>query len=391
VPDIRRPRLAVSAAFALNGALFGAWASRVPAIRDRFELSEGTLGLMLLVMGMGALLSFPLAGGLADRRGAYPVTCAIALAYLGSLLAIGLAPGAAPLALAAALFFFGASHGAMDVAMNSWAAEVERAAGRSIMSSFHAMWSLGAGLGAGGGWLAGGVGLSPTLHFALTVAAAALLFGPLMRCHWQSRRSAPGQKAPVFALPRGALVLVGVMALAAGLGEGAAADWSAVYLTDVVRTGESRAALGYATFSVTMVLMRLCVDRLITWAGPVSMARLSGLLAASGAVLVIGPATLPLTLAGYALMGLGYAAVIPMAFSRAAADPLLPAGQAIAAVATLGYGAMLLGPPVIGFVAEMSSLRLALGLVGVAALLIAALAPVLARRAAGAPEAVAAR
>jgi MFS family permease len=121
------------------------------------------------------------------------------------------------------------------------------------------------------------------------------------------------------------------------------------------------------------------------------MARLSGLLAASGAVLVIGPATLPLTLAGYALMGLGYAAVIPMAFSRAAADPVLPAGQAIAAVATLGYGAMLLGPPVIGFVAELSSLRLALGLVGVAALLIAALAPVLARRAAGAPEAVAAR
>lgn len=375
MPDIRRARLAVSAAFALNGALLGAWASRVPAVRDRFELSEGALGLMLLVMGVGALLSFPLAGSMADRRGAYPVACLLACFYLLTIVAIGLAP--VPLALAAALFAFGACHGAMDVAMNSWAAEVERASGRSIMSSFHAMWSLGAGLGAAGGWLATRAGLSLDAHFALTALAVALVFGPLIRTRWDSRRSAPGAKGPVFALPRGALVLVGVVALAAGLGEGAAADWSAVFLADVVGTTQSQAALGYAIFSATMVAMRLCVDGLITRFGPVATARAAGLFAALGTALVVGPATLPLTLAGYVLIGMGYAAVIPMAFSRAAADPDVPAGQAIASVATLGYGAMLMGPPAIGFLAELTSLRLALALVGAAALAITALAPVL--------------
>lgn len=379
MPDIRRARLAVSAAFALNGALLGAWASRVPAVRDRFEMSEGTLGLMLLIMGVGALCSFPLAGRLADRRGAYPVTGAIAAVYLVTIVAIGLAP--VPLALALALLAFGACHGAMDVTMNSWAAEVERASGRSIMSSFHAMWSLGAGLGAAGGWLATRAGLPLEAHFALTAIAAAVLFGPLVRTTWESRRSAPEAngkaKGPIFALPRGALVLVGVMALSAGLGEGAAADWSAVYLSDVVGTDESQAALGYAIFSVTMVAMRLCVDGLITRFGPVVMARASGLFAVAGAALVVGPATLPLTLAGYVLMGMGYAAVIPMAFSRAAADPEVPAGQAIASVATLGYGAMLMGPPAIGFLAEMTSLRLSLALVGAMALCVAVLAPVL--------------
>lgn len=375
MPDIRRTRLAVSAAFALNGALLGAWASRVPAVRDRFDLTEGTLGLMLLVMGVGALLSFPLAGRMADRRGAYPVTWRLACVYLLTIIAIGLAP--TPLALAAALFAFGACHGAMDVTMNSWAAEVERTSGRSIMSSFHAMWSLGAGLGAGGGWLATRAGLPLEAHFALTAITVALVFGPVIRTPWQSRRSAPAAKGPVFALPRGALVLVGVIALSAGLGEGAAADWSAVFLADVVGTTESQAALGYATFSVTMVAMRLCVDRLVTRFGAVAMARAAGLLAVTGTALLVGPATLSLALAGYVLMGMGYAAVIPMAFSRAAADPNVPAGQAIASVATLGYGAMLIGPPVIGFVAELTSLRLALALVGAMALCIAALAPVL--------------
>ncbi|MGR3368729.1 MAG: MFS transporter [Sagittula sp.] len=371
------PRLAVSAAFALNGILLGAWASRVPAVVDRFDLSEGTLGLLLLVMGIGALVSFPLAGRLADRLGAFPVTKVLAGVYLVSIVAIGLAPDTTVLAMA--LFLFGVGHGAMDVTMNSWAAEVERHSGRSIMSSFHAMWSLGAGLGAAGGWLASRQALPIDAHFAVTALVALVIFGPLMHTRWTSARTAPQAKGPVFALPRGALVLVGLIAMGAGLGEGAAADWSAVFLADVIQATPSQAALGYAVFSVTMVAMRLNVDRLITRFGAVTVARFSGLTAAAGYLLATAFATLPTALAGFVLMGLGYAAVIPLAFSRAAADPEVPPGQAIASVATLGYGAMLMGPPTIGFVAEATSLRASFLMVGCVALMIAALAPVLGR------------
>lgn len=372
-----RARIAVAAAFALNGSMLGTWAARVPAVVVKFTLSEGTLGLLLLVMGIGALVSFPVAGKLSDRRGAYPVTCALVVVYLAATVALGLAPSV-PL-LAAALFLAGIGHGAMDVTMNAWAAEVERGMGRSVMSSFHAMWSLGAGLGAAGGYFATRAELPIALHFPLAALVVAVLFGPLIRTTWASRRNAQPQGNPVFAFPRGTLVLVGLIALGAGLGEGAAADWSAVYLTDITGATVSIAALGYAVFSVTMVIMRLNVDGLITKHGPVVIARFSGVSAAMGFGLAVGFATLPATLAGIVLMGMGYAAVIPLAFSRAAADPEVPPGQAIASVATLAYGAMLMGPPLIGFIAQISSLRVSFALIGLMALLIALLAPVLRR------------
>ncbi|SDY61984.1 MFS transporter [Citreimonas salinaria] len=377
MPRIVTPWRSVAAAFALNGVLLGCWASRVPAIAAGFGLDEGALGLLLLVMGVGALVSFPIAGTLADRFGAVRVTRWIASIYLVSIALVGLAPVVPALGLA--LFLFGMCHGAMDVAMNSWAAEVERHMGRSVMSSFHAMWSLGAGLGAAGGFAATSLSLPVSLHFVLAAALTALLFGPFLRIDWTSRIAAGGAGDPVFAFPRGALVFVGLIALGAGLGEGAAVDWSAVFLADVLGAAETQATLGYAVFSVTMVAMRLCVDRLITRHGPRRVALVSGLLAASGYVLCAVSTALPLALASFVLMGMGYAAVIPLAFSRAAADPDIPAGQAIASVATLGYGAMLMGPPAIGFIADVSSLRVSFVLVGLFALLIAVLSPVLGR------------
>lgn len=364
------PWRSVAAAFVLNGLLLGGWAARIPAFVDRFDLDERRLGLLLLVMGFGALVSFPLAGRLSDRFGAVGVTRALAAVYLLSVLALGLAGSV--WALAAALWLFGMCHGAMDVTMNSWATEVERHMGRSVMSSFHAMWSLGAGLGAAGGYLAARLGADPGLHFALAALVGALLAGPFLRSPWQSLRRR-GPRGPVLALPRGPLIAVGLIAMAAGLGEGAVADWSAVFLRDTLGTAEARATLGYALFSVTMVGMRLSVDRIITRFGPQAVARVSGLLAAAGLWICAASAAPGPALLGFVLMGLGYAAVVPMAFSRAANDPDIPAGQAIAAVATLGYGAMLLGPPAIGLVAHLSSLRLAFVLIGGLALLIAGL------------------
>ncbi|MFW2587000.1 MFS transporter [Sagittula sp. SSi028] len=362
---VSSPRLAVSAAFALNGALLGAWAARVPAVVDRFALSEAALGLLLLGLGLGALASFPLAGRGADRHGAYGVTCVLAVVYALGLLAVGLAP-TVPL-LAVALVFFGAGHGAMDVTMNAWAAEVERHAGKSIMPSFHAMWSLGAGVGAAGGWYAVRTDLGLGAHFVATGVLCVAVFGPLMMTRWTSDTTKGGQ-AGLFTLPKGPLIAVGLIALCGGTGEGAVVDWSALYLTEVVGTSAARGALGFAVFSVTMVAMRLSVGRLITRYGAVAVARGSGLSAAAGvACLMISPG-FGTAMLGYVLMGMGYAAIIPLAISRAAADPHIPPGQAIASVATLGYGAMLLGPPSIGFLAEAWGLRLAFGLVGTLAI-----------------------
>lgn len=381
MPDLRTPRRGVSAAFVLNGFLLGAWASRIPAFVERHGLSEGTLGVLLFVMGLGALVSFPVAGRLADGLGAVRLTRWIAAFYLVTLVLLPLAP--TPVLLGLALFLFGVGHGAMDVTMNSWAAEVETGLGRPVMSSFHAMWSLGAGLGAGTGFVAASLGLPVTVQFLLVSLAGAGLLGPFMAVCWTSSTRPRDPEAAVFALPRGVLVLVGLIALSSGLGEGAMVDWSAIFLREVVGSGEAQATLGFAVFSVTMVAMRLCVDRLVIRLGSVRVARLSGLSAALGIALVTGPAVLPAALAGFVFMGIGYAALIPLAFSRAAADPEVPPGQAIASVATLGYGAMLMGPPVIGLIADASSLRIAFMLIGAFALLIAALAPVLGRSSAG--------
>lgn len=371
----RWARVGVAAAFVLNGVLLGAWASRIPAVMERHALGEASLGVLLLLMGIGALLSFPIAGRLSDRLGAVRVTRGIAFAYLAALALVGFA--ATTVLLGAALFLFGMAHGAMDVTMNSWATEVEKALGRSVMSSFHAMWSVGAGIGAGSGFAAASLGMALGEHFVLVAILASLGLVPLLFVRWASMRRSGGSVSPILAVPRGALALVGLIALAAGLGEGAMVDWSAVYLRDVIGADEATSTLGFGIFSATMVVMRLCADPVVTRFGPGRVARAGGLTAAIGLALVTVPATLPAALLGCVLMGMGYATLAPLAFSRAAADPSLPPGQAIASVATFGYGAMLLGPPAIGWIADASSLRTAFALLGGLALVIAILASAL--------------
>lgn len=369
---------AVVAGFTLNGFLFGVWASRIPSFKAEFGLSQATLGFLLLGLAGGAITSFPLAGGLSERLGAARMTVLCAILYCPALVALALAPGV--LLLGAALFVFGALHGSMDVAMNGWAAKVETRLARSTMSIFHAMFSLGAGLGAGSGYLAVRLGLSPSVHFlamAVVGGAAALL---LM---WPERDSTPPRPntsstpQKLFMLPHGTLLLVGLVALSISMGEGAMADWSAVFLERVVGVDEAQAALGYAAFSATMVLTRLSGGLLVQWLGPVMVTRLSGLTAFLGLAIVITAHSLSVALIGFALVGIGYAVIMPLVFSRAANDPDLPPGPAIASVATVGYGGMLLGPPVVGFVAQLAGLPVSFGMLAVLALCAVGLAPVL--------------
>lgn len=365
---------AVGAMFALNGALFGMWASRIPAFKDAMNLGHATLGLLLLLLAGGAILSFPLAGRWSDRHGAAPMTRILAWANAASLIALALSPTLPVLAIA--LFLFGATHGAMDVTMNAWAAESDRASGRTIMPVFHAVWSFGAGLGAMSGVAAVAMSADPLLQFSFAGAAVTLSAMWLAHIPWRSQ-TRPTPPGPLFPLPKGPLLLVGLLCFCSTLGEGAMADWSAVFLRDVALASEGVAAAGYAVFSASMVVVRLSGAWLTKWLGPVPATQLSGLMALSGVALIAGLATPMATMAGLALLGLGYGLVVPLAFSRAANDPDLPQAQAIARVATLSYGGMLLGPPLIGFVAAALNLRISFALLGILALLTIVMAAVL--------------
>lgn len=375
--SIRTPWRAVAALFLLAGALFGIWASRVPAVTTKHDLTPDSLGLLLLLMAIGATISFPLSGWLADRIGPAKVARSLALAATAALILAGLAPTVT--SLAAALFVFGATIGGMDVAMNSWAVEVERARGRPIMSSFHAMYSVGTGVGAFTGFVAESIAADIPLHFAIAavLASAAALW--MASIEWESKRFVR-TGAPVFALPRGTLVVVAIVAFCASIGEGAMADWSAIFLVDVSLVSEAEAALGFTVFSMAMVIMRFAGDRVVARFGPVAAGRASGVSAALGVVVAVVFGDFTAVLVGFALMGLGYALIMPMAFTRAANDGSMKQGAAIAAIATLGYGGIMVGPPLIGFVAGATSIRSAFLILCGFAVLMTLLAGILAPR-----------
>ncbi|WP_260090501.1 MFS transporter [Phaeobacter inhibens] len=375
--QLRSPWRAVSAMFVLNGALFGIWASRIPAVSEIHELSPGGLGLLLLLMAAGAILSFPLAGRAADRIGAAHVTRRVALAYVLGLVLLALAPNL-PL-LAAALFVFGAAHGSMDVAMNAWASEVEARAARPMMSSFHAMFSLGAGLGALSGYAAASIDAQIPAHFLVAGCVSALLTLYMAQIPWVARPAPESGAAKPALLPRGALLAVGFVAFCGAVGEGAMADWSAIFLVLTTGASEADAALGFAVFSIAMVAMRLIGDLVVARIGPVTAGRLAGTSASLGALIAVGWGSYGAAMTGFALMGIGYALIMPLAFSRAASDPDLPAGAAIASVATFGYGGILIGPPMIGVTAELISLPAAFLILAVLAVFIVIFSDVLRR------------
>jgi len=349
-------RRVVSAIFFICGTFIGMWASRIPHVKAATGLDESGFGLLLLVMACGAFVAFPLTGVLLDRLGAAPVTKLLAGANVVSFLLVGLAPSVPLLTLA--LFVAGFTFGALDVAMNGWGAEVETAYGRPIMSSYHGLFSLGAG----GAALAGGVAiefeLSVALHFSLWSAAIVPFLFWFWWQPWPQADDRPTDgKAPLFALPKGALILVGLMALVAALGEGAMTDWAALYQIEDLGYSEAIAPTAFTVFSVAMVIMRMSGDYVIARFGPVRIARLSGMVAFAGCLLLVSGVNIWAVWAGSFVMGLGYAVLFPLAMSRAASDPNMSKGSALASVATLGYGAFLFGPPLLGFVGDLLSLR----------------------------------
>lgn len=363
-------RLAVTVMFFANGVMFASWAARIPEVQQRQALSTGELGSVLLGMAVGALVAMPLTGWVMARVGSRSVTIVAALAFCLTLSLPVLAATESSLLLA--LTVLGVTHGAMDVAMNAQAAEVERAYRRPIMSSFHALFSFGGMAGAGVGGVMAHIGVEPLSHLCGVALLAA--GGVLGASRWLFSADENGvSREAVFALPHRSLLGLGVIAFCVMLGEGAMADWSAVYLRQTLQTDAGVAAAGYAAFSLAMALGRLMGDRLTARLGSVVMLRLGGSLAAFGLGVSLIANRPTVVIIGFALVGAGFSIIVPLVFSHAGGSRIGSPGTAIAAVSTIGYFGFLVGPPLIGWAAEFLTLRGALCIVVILSLMIAGL------------------
>lgn len=354
-------RAAVLGVFALNGFALANWFVRIPAIQQELGLSEGLLGLALLAAAVGALVSMPLTGALVSRLGSRRVVGVTSLLLSFSVVLPALAPGL--LSLMPAVAVIGASNGALDVSMNSQAVAVEKRYGRPIMSSFHAAFSFGGLAGAVLGGLVASAGVQPLPHFSMVAILCALVAVVAYRQLLPDSADAAEDGAPAFARPTRALVGLGVISFCVLLGEGAMGDWSAVYLDNALQTGPGFAAAGFAAFSLTMALGRLFGDGLIARFGPTRMVRICGTIAAVGLGVALVVAQPVVALVGFACAGVGFSIVFPAALSAAGRTKGMAPGPALAAVSTAGYTGFLVGPPAIGFAAEVLGLGGALYIV----------------------------
>ncbi|MEV0274042.1 MAG: MFS transporter [Hamadaea sp.] len=354
--DLLRARIATSALFLLFGTALGAWTARIPAIKQHLGLTDGTLSLGLLAFALGAIIGMQIAGRLVDRLGSSRVLIPVAFAEGVALITPAFAPGLA--VLIACLLVFGTVHGLLNISMNANAVEIQRAWGKPIITSFHAVYSVGGFLGAAYGGLFAWADLSPQVTF-LTLAA--LLTALAAVCSRFVVRAEPAPATPDTPQRTTGVLLLGVLAFCCLVGEGAAADWSSVYLRDGLGSTAGFAAAAYAAFAIAMTGGRLVGDRLAALLGQTQLVRTSAALAAVGlaAALAIGHPVAAVV--GFGCLGAGLACIAPQVFAAAGNRNPARAGQAIARVAAMGYAGFLVGPVVIGAFAQLTSLRWALG------------------------------
>ncbi|MEU0157009.1 MFS transporter [Micromonospora fulviviridis] len=349
---LKRSRYAVASLFFLLGFGFGSWAVRIPDIQNRFGLSKAVLGMALFALAIGSLIGMPLAGFLAARFDGARLTraCAVTLAVMIALppFSLGL-PG-----LAVVLCLFGAANGALGVTMNTQASALERLLGRPVLSSCHGVFSIGGLLGSLSSGAIATAGLPVTVHLpivSLALLALSVSGGPYLI------PTEPAQRSPAFSRPSRALLAFGVLAFCVLFAEGSVTDWSAVYLREHLLASPVGAAMGYSGFAMAMALGRLSGDRLATAWGPRRLVQCAGTVAVLGSASILLAPAVWLAVVGFALLGAGLSVIFPIALSGAARRNETQPSSAIAAVSTVGYLGFLLGPPLIGFLAQLTNLR----------------------------------
>jgi MFS family permease len=372
---MRRARASVVGAFALHAAVAGTLGPRLPAVKEQAGITDGELGVALAVFAVGLFVGTRVVSTLLDRlgtrgvlRGGMPL---LGVSLLGPAFAESLP------SLAASLFVVGALSGVLDVAMNANAVFVERSYGRPIMSSIHGTWSAGMLVASGGAAAAAALDVSVRLHFGLAALAIALLSAPALG-HLAAAADVPQERVRGARtrgyLPARPVLLLGIIGFCSFLGEGAAIDWSAVYVDERLDASRGAAALAFVAFSVGITASRFLVDRIATRLGPVAVVRWGATLAATGLALGLAVPETAAAITGFALLGAGLAPVVPTVFSAAGNMRARSGRTALAVVVTISYLGSILGPALIGLVTSLVGLRAALGIPVLLALVAATLA-----------------
>ncbi len=351
----------------------GIWATHIPVVQARLGIDPGILGLALFVVAFGALLTMPLAGIALAHFGSRMPTAVLMIAFT-ALVPLPILAWSVPVFFISA-FIFGTTIGAVDVSMNLQATEVEAARGRPTMSSFHGFFSIGglvgAGLGAGIIALGWGDGTGVAL-LAIPLLGLAILGA---RNLWPSAKPTEATEAgPRFALPNRAAMAIGIIALLSFAVEGAVTDWSALYLKTVKLSSTATAGLGFAAFSVAMAVFRLVGDAVVARLGEKRTLMAGGAIIAAGMALTVIAPWPALSAAGFALVGIGAANLVPVAFGAASRVPGMSASLGVSAVATMGYAGFLTMPPILGFVAQTYGLSASLAIVAAMGVAIAVIA-----------------
>jgi predicted MFS family arabinose efflux permease len=366
-----RATIAVRAQFFIAGALFATWGIHVPTVKQHYGLGEQALAIAMLASGIGAVLTLTQAGRIVGRQGPRRMAMLSGVLCAGSLVALLVSQSYA--VLLALMVVFGIGMSLLDVSINAAASELEARRERSLMSGFHAMFSLGGMVGAGLGSAALSHGMAPGSHLVVTSLASGILV-VLAGLVMLQTVAGSSQEGHGFALPRGVLGLLGVLAALGLIAEGAMYDWSVLYMTQELKSAPDFAALAYASFSAAMAVARFAGDWVRDRVSPAMLMSSSAALAAVSMAAVLWIAHPIATLIGFALVGLGFANVVPVLFGTAAKVDANPA-HGIAVVASVGYFGMMAGPPLIGVIAEHSSLTVGLVSVAVFAAILALAAP----------------
>lgn len=376
-------RIAVKIAFFLNGFVYANWGSRLPRIQEQYDADNGTLGLVLMALALGAFVAMPFTGWLIIRNGSRQITLASLLLYCILVPFIPYMSGIGTLVL---LFIaMGLSTGMLDVAMNAQAVMVEQQYKRPIMTSFHAFFSIGMALGAWCGALFSDLEVELPLHLMIISAASLCLILWVRRNLIEDKPDvADAHEGPLFRVPNRAMLGVGIIAFCCMVGEGAVSEWSVNYAEKIAMASQALAPIALSGFATAMTLGRLLGDRFRRRWGDTRLIVAGGLISTAGMALAIAWPVPYAVISGFFLVGLGLSTIVPITYSIAGNSKDLPPGVGLAMVTTVGYSGFLFGPAIIGFVADIANLRVSLLIVTLLFIVMTALA--LARRYARVPR-----
>jgi MFS family permease len=352
---LRLHRVAVGTIFFMHGLCFASWASRIPSIQEKLNLTAAALGTILFALPAGFFISLPFAGWFVGKAGSKKVVVVSAVMYALSLVSIGTASRA--LELFFCLFSFGFFANLLNISINTQALAVERLYKKKLMASFHGLWSLAGFTGAAvGTWMIGN-GFAPFPHYVL-ICVVFLIANILCSFYLVTKDEGTDEKRPLFAMPDKSLIGLGIIAFCSMMAEGAMFDWSGVYFIKVVKVEEAFTGLGYTVFMIAMAGMRFLADGLSHRFGLKKILQASGMLTTTGLLVAVVMPQMMTSLVGFFLIGMGVSSVVPLVYSAAGKSKTLSPGIALTAVSSLGFMGLLIGPPIIGFIAEATSLRI---------------------------------